>query len=113
MPNHGGRRWASPYKHGCPWERKAGYAPGRWSGDRLRELREAELWTREDLAHYIGVSLRTICRWEAGADPGPLAAAVFSVLFRRSFGYFFPEPPPEPKRRERVRTPAASMSWER
>ncbi|MFQ5702047.1 MAG: helix-turn-helix domain-containing protein [Acidobacteriota bacterium] len=30
-------------------------------------------WTQERLAKELGVTLRTVQRWEAGQDPSPLA----------------------------------------
>lgn len=39
----------------------------RWTlGDRIRKAREHRGWTQRELASRLGVSLRTISRWERG-----------------------------------------------
>ena len=41
----------------------------RWTlGDRLRKAREHRGWTQRELSSRLGVSLRTISRWERGEN---------------------------------------------
>lgn len=44
----------------------------QWTlGDRVRKAREHRGWTQRDLSSRLGVSLRTISRWERGDNrPG-------------------------------------------
>jgi transcriptional regulator with XRE-family HTH domain len=46
--------------------------PPRWTlGDRIRKAREHRGWTQRELSTHLGVSLRTISRWERGDNlPG-------------------------------------------
>jgi DNA-binding transcriptional regulator YiaG len=40
----------------------------------IRELREARALSQEALARLVGVSVRTVARWESGiSQPSPLA----------------------------------------
>jgi transcriptional regulator with XRE-family HTH domain len=56
--------------------------------NRLGELREAEGWDREDLADSLGVSKRTIERWESGETGIPdRRKAELSHIFGVSISY--------------------------
>lgn len=51
----------------------AGVAPNHdappLTGAQIRDLRDARGWSQKDLADAVGVSLRTVGRWENGTKP--------------------------------------------
>ena len=47
----------------------------------IKELREKLGMTQEQLAHKVGVSFKTVNRWERGkAKPSPLATKILNQL---------------------------------
>jgi DNA-binding XRE family transcriptional regulator len=44
-----------------------------FTGRDIATLRKARGWSQEEAARRIGISLRTLCRWESGkSNPSPL-----------------------------------------
>lgn len=53
----------------------------------IRQLREAQGWTQEDLAAKVGVHTNTVARWERGkVQPGRQSWLLLSRVFRRAVG---------------------------
>lgn len=60
---------------------------GKWSGRETRALREAKRMSLREFAAYLGVSDRTISKWEAGADrirPRPDSQAILDTVLERA-----------------------------
>ena len=52
---------------------RAKTTPGYTGGD-IRAIREAQGWSQEEAARWLGVSVHTLSRWENGhAQPSKLA----------------------------------------
>lgn len=59
----------------------------KWSGRETRALREAKRMSLREFAAYLGVSDRTISKWEAGADrirPRPESQAILDTVLQRA-----------------------------
>ena len=41
----------------------------KWTPQKIRDLRAALKWRREDLATHLKCSMRSITRWESFTDP--------------------------------------------
>ena len=51
----------------------------------IRELREANGWTQEQLAERVGTHANTVARWERGeVEPGRQSWLLLSKVFRRA-----------------------------
>lgn len=49
--------------------------------EKIRRLRSRRNWSQEQLARELGVSVRTVTRWEAGeTEPSHLARRVIELL---------------------------------
>ncbi|MEU8180251.1 SUMF1/EgtB/PvdO family nonheme iron enzyme [Micromonospora sp. NPDC049047] len=62
-------------------------AVGKWSGRETRALREAKRMSLREFAAYLGVSDRTISKWEAGADrirPRPDSQAILDTVLEQA-----------------------------
>jgi transcriptional regulator with XRE-family HTH domain len=60
---------------------------GKWSGRETRALREAKRMSLREFAAYLGVSDRTVSKWEAGADrmrPRPDSQAILDTVLERA-----------------------------
>ena len=52
-----------------------------WRVMEIKQLREKLGLTQEQLAHKLGVTVKTVNRWERGkAKPSPMARRLLSVL---------------------------------
>ncbi len=50
-------------------------------GEDIQSMRDQLGWSREKMAVELGVSLRTVCRWETGEnEPSPLALDKIRIL---------------------------------
>ena len=59
------------------------YAPNRARAAAIRQAREWACMSQYDLARALGVSQRTVCRWEAAAwDPGPVVVMRIAEVTR-------------------------------
>lgn len=59
----------------------------QWSGREIRALREAQRMSIRDFARHLGVSDRTVSKWEAGAEhihPQPVNQAALDTSLTRS-----------------------------
>jgi putative transcriptional regulator len=51
--------------------------------EELKHYRSKKVWTQEQLARYLGVTLNTVQRWESGkTHPSPLAMEKLNLLLR-------------------------------
>ncbi|MGI5215074.1 SUMF1/EgtB/PvdO family nonheme iron enzyme [Plantactinospora sp. CA-290183] len=60
---------------------------GKWSGRETRALRQAKRMSLREFAAYLGVSDRTVSKWEAGAEriqPRPDSQAMLDTVLERS-----------------------------
>lgn len=63
--------------------------------NRIQAYRLARHWTREDLAHRVGVTPKTVYRWELGLrEPSLSAIHALVAAFGLSFSALFPPPLP-------------------
>ncbi|MEV6708885.1 helix-turn-helix domain-containing protein [Micromonospora wenchangensis] len=59
----------------------------KWTGQETRALRHALRMTVDDFAGHLGVSRRTVCKWEAGREavqPRPEMQAALDTALRRA-----------------------------